>query len=245
MIFMFWTGSMLEEPPAAPAWRERFPSAFTVFGDEDVLPLIKSEEARNCYQRISIPACKSDVARLLLLREYGGVYIDGHTGPGGGDALAETILYLSKYELVLFREGWKDHFGFYGNTFMLARRGPSILDMLIEKAFDNLLKHKAAEDAAPGYVPYNLFYFTGSPIMIDCMFDQSDVNAWKPLWDVKPEFKEKVHIRAKETEASDIGFAPWTFYHYRGWGQHWSERQKTERLFQSEPTKPGNDETGS
>ena len=234
MIFMFWTGSMLHEPPASPAWRERFPNEFAVFGDADVIPLLKSEAHRECYSKIGIPACKSDVARLVLLREYGGIDIDGHTGPGGGDALAETLLHLAEYELILFREGWKDHYGFYGNTFMVARRGAPILDVLIERAFENLLKHKAVEDCASNYVPYNLFYFTGSPIMIECMFDQSDEHAWKPQWEVKAEFKDRIYIRVKETEAFDIGFAPWTFYHYRGWGQHWSERQKSERLFLEE-----------
>jgi hypothetical protein len=241
MIFMFWTGSMLNEPPAAPAWRERFPNEFVVFGDADVIPLLQSDAYRDCYSKIGIPACKSDVARLLLLKEYGGIYIDGHTGPGGGDALSETLLHLAKYELILFKEGWKDHFAFYGNTFMVARRGAPILDVLIERAFENLLKHKAVEYSVSYYVPYDLFHFTGSPMIIECIFDQSDKYAWKPQWQewaVKAELKDRIHIRVKETEAFDIGFAPWAFYHYREWGQHWSERQKSERLFLEEAVTP-------
>jgi mannosyltransferase OCH1-like enzyme len=231
MIFMYWTGSMLSEPPAAAAWRERFPETFRVFSDDDVLPLIGTDVQRDCFRRINIPACKSDVARLVLLREYGGIYVDGHTGPGSGDRIAETLMHLSKYELIFFREGWKEDFGFYGNTFMAAQRRPLTLELLVEKAFENLLQHMKAEDSASEYVSYNIFYLTGSPIIIDCLFDQNDPLAWKNGWDVKAEFRKVVLTRVKQTETSDIGFVPWSFYHYRHWGQHWTERQKNERLF--------------
>lgn len=231
MIFMYWTGSMLPEPPGASAWRERFPESFRVFEDDDVLPLIQTEAQRDCFRRIGIPACKSDVARLVLLREYGGVYVDGHTGPGLGDRIAETLLKLCKYEVIFFREGWKDDFGFYGNTFMAARRCSIVLDLLVNKAFENLLHHMRIESLSPDYVSYNIFYLTGSPVIIDCLFDQGDSLAWKNGWDVKAEFRKLVVVRVKETETSDIGFVPWSFYHYRHWGQHWTERQQSERLF--------------
>jgi hypothetical protein len=244
MIFMFWTGTMLPEPPAAPAWRERFPNDFIVYGDADVLPLLKSETHRECFKRIRIPACKSHVARLLLLREYGGVYIDGHTGPGGGDAIAMSLLHLEKYELVLFKEGWRDEFAFFGNTFMVARRGANILDVLIEKAFSNLFKHQAAEDLVSGYIPYNILNLTGTRVIIDCLFDVTDINAWKTTWEVRSELRDKVYICVKETSVSDIGFAPWMFYHYRSWGQHWSERQQSERLFEEKELSPASGEGG-
>ena len=32
------------------------------------------------YQRIRIPACKSDIARLVALYEWGGLYVDCHCG---------------------------------------------------------------------------------------------------------------------------------------------------------------------
>ncbi|MBV9758656.1 MAG: hypothetical protein JO047_16550, partial [Alphaproteobacteria bacterium] len=225
MLFTFWTGT-LGEPQAVAVWRERFPK-FCVFSDADVLALLASDELREIFSRIAIPACKSDIARLVLLKEHGGLYVDSHIGPSEGDRLAETLADLARFDLILFSLGWHPGFNFMNGVVAARRRAP-VLDLLMARAFSNLRSHKKLEEAAPGYVPYDIFVLTGTYVMVDCIFDQST----RPP-SIKPEFSDKVLFHVMESEASS-GLVLYQFYEYRAPGDHWSERQQRERLFKDQ-----------
>jgi hypothetical protein len=223
MLFTFWTGT-LEEPRSIAAWRERFPK-FCVFKDADVLALLESDEFREIFSQISIPACKSDIARLALLKEHGGLYVDSHIGPSEGDRLAETLEALARFDMILFSLGW--HLGFnFMNGVVATRRQAPVLDLLMARAFSNLRHHRKLERQAPGHVPYDIFFLTGTYVMVDCIFDQST----RPP-SIKPEFREKVLFHVMQNESSP-GFHIYQFYDYRRPGDHWSERQQQERLFE-------------
>lgn len=224
MLFTFWAGAASVQPESVGAWRERYPD-FAVFNDEDVAPLLDTDEQREIYQKIRIPACRSDVARLVLLREHGGLYLDAHMGPSSGDRLAETLSDLARYDLILFSWGWKSQFNFMNGVLAARRRAP-VLDLLITKAFDNLVAHKRCEDATSEYIKYNIFNLTGTWVMVQCMFQNIG-----GTWDRKPEYKEKVRFHVMETGSSP-GFQIYKFYGYRKPGEHWSERQLSERLFE-------------
>jgi hypothetical protein len=224
MMFTYWTGQA-EEPESFDVWRDKYPK-FSVFGDEDVLPLLKSDDFRDIYHQIGIPACKSDIARLVLLREYGGLYIDSHMGPSSGSRLAETLEGLARFELILFSKKWEQGFNFM-NGVLAARRQAPVLDLLIDKAFSNLICHKHMEDETSDYVPYNIFSLTGTAVMLEIIFDAT---AWGVM---KREFKERVDFHVMETGDSP-GFHIYQFYGYRKPGEHWSERQQRERLFRKE-----------
>jgi hypothetical protein len=222
MLFSFWTGSK-DEPQSFKIWRERY-DGFFVFNDEDVLHLLGSDICRDLYSKIRIPACKSDIARLVLLREHGGLYIDSHTGPSNGDRLAETLEGLARFDLILFSKAWEERFNFM-NGILVARRRAHVLDLLIDRAFHNLLKHRNLERETSDYVPYDIFRVTGTGVMLDVMFDPS---AWGVM---KTEFKDIVNLHIMQTGDSP-GFHIYQFYGYRKPGEHWSERQQHERLFQ-------------
>ena len=66
--------------------------------------------------------------------------------------------------------------------------------------------------------------------MLECIFDKTAKNAWRLDWDMKPEFRKTIGFRYMPTESS-LGFHIYKFYGYRKEGEHWSERQKHERLF--------------
>jgi mannosyltransferase OCH1-like enzyme len=228
MLFTFWTGSVLAEPESVQAWRERFPD-FALFRDADVLPLLDNGRHRELYNRIRIPACKADIARMIMLREHGGAYVDSHTGPGDGDALAATLEELARYDMILYGKGWEGAFNFM-NSVLVARRRAPILDMIIENAFKNLIDHERREASAQGHVPYHVLDLTGTTVMLECIFDKQARNAWKLDWDMKPELKAKINFRYMPTENS-CGFHIYQYYGYRKPGEHWSERQRYERLF--------------
>ena len=97
---------------------------------------------------------------------------------------------------------------------------------LIDCAFDHLSQQKDAESAAFGYVHYTLWGIAGTWILLKCFFDLS----LKPN-DIKPEFKDESLCRHLAT-AAEPGFEVYKYYGYRQPGEHWSERQKTECLFE-------------
>jgi len=226
-MFTYWTSSSLSVPESFPVWQARFPS-FRLFGDDDVLHLLPSDELRTLYSQISLPACKSDIARLILLREYGGLYVDSHAGPADGDRLAETLDILSSYELVLFSKAWecKSETDFnLMNTALAARAHTALLDKLIAVVLENLAKQRNMEQQTRKYVPYHLFGLTGTGTIIECFYDQT-----KKPFDIKPEYRSKIFQYNMPTLESP-GFKIYQFYGYRKPGGHWSERQQNELLF--------------
>lgn len=167
MLFMYWTSSELEAPPAAAAWQALFQD-FKVFTDKDVLPLLPMGFLP-IYEKIRLPAAKSDIARLLLLRRYGGFYIDAHIGPTSPVYLLETIEKLSEYNLILFGKGWameKETDFDLMNGIIAARKGASELDVVINLLIRNIIEQKAKEDQTSEYVPYSLFGLTGTYTLI-------------------------------------------------------------------------------
>jgi hypothetical protein len=229
LIFTFWTGTE-RDLTSATAWRARFPE-FRIYSDGDVRPLLDAYfgDHRGLYDRLSLPACKSDIARLLLLREYGGLYVDSHVGPGDGDRLAEVFWRLSNCELVVFDKTW-EHRGQYDihivNTVIAAQRGSEILLRLARSALSNVAIQEKKERATTDYVPYNIFAMTGAWEISTHLFDRAGIPA------LKPEYLTRVLVQPLQ-KTVDPGFQLYRYYEYRRPGEHWSERQKHQRLFET------------
>jgi mannosyltransferase OCH1-like enzyme len=89
-VFAYWANddhsalSQLKEE-----WTTAFPQ-FQIFGDRVVLPLIEQyfPNEVELFTSIRIPAAKADIARLLLLYELGGLYIDCHFGISDAEAVS-------------------------------------------------------------------------------------------------------------------------------------------------------------
>jgi hypothetical protein len=193
------------------------------------------------YDRIRIAACRSDVARLFLLREHGGLYVDAHVGTADGFRLAEVLALLSRYELVLFDAPWarvqkEPDLGLF-NGVMCARRQAPVLDLLIDSALANLQRQLEAEERTDGHAPYNIFSLTGAWDISVQLFDRGE----HP--DLKPEFADRVRLVriGGDADLEPLPFHVHRHYHYRVPGEHWSERQARERLFDPAPpsARPG------
>ena len=80
--FTFWEGA---DPdliaPMVTQWQAAF-ADFTVIGDADVIPLLEARysDLAPLYRRQTIPAARSDIARMIWLEAHGGFYVDAHTG---------------------------------------------------------------------------------------------------------------------------------------------------------------------
>lgn len=228
-VFTYWTHPTIPEPLSKKAWTDQYHD-FRVFSDHDVLKIIPTEDKRKLYNSIRLPAAKSDLARLLLLREYGGLYVDAHTGPASPENLAATLKQLLTYEILLFGKKWElklpTDFSLM-NTVIGARKSSPLLDSLINKIYFNLYQLRAREYETDLYVSYDLFSLTGTRLLIEDFFNTSSPPR------LKPEYNGKIDLIMLETNASH-GFHLYQFHGYREPKQHWSERQKSEKLFMPE-----------
>jgi hypothetical protein len=236
LIFCYWTTG---EPPhdhqipaaGVAAWKERFPD-FTVFSDEHVMPLLEEygEDAIALYRSIRIPACRSDIARLLLLRAHGGVYIDAHCAPGASGPLTQLLSLLSGVDLVVFDESVDSPE--YRHTCIIngilgARVGAPVLDVLIRRALIRLDRHRRRERlAAPAHVPYSIYKLTGPWIIWHELFHKVPVGA-----DLKPHYCDRVAIWPWRPDSEQRPIVTSRHSSYHTPVSHWSEREKHEPLF--------------
>ncbi len=235
MIFTFWvhdaarTGGVEDIPQSVTAWREHFPD-MTLYSDIDVLPILGSFGATHVdlYERIRIPSCKSDLARLLLLFRFGGLYVDSHIGPGDTRNLAHVFGRLAANDVVLFDLTWmhkQPNDTNMINGVICARQASPIIKRLIESALHNLREHERKEHEARRHVPYNIFELTGAWDIVVNLFKRQD-----DRFVIKPEFADRVCRVGLEAD-KDHGFVLYKYYGYRKEGRHWSERQASEPLF--------------
>lgn len=226
MLFMYWTNPEIELPPAVNAWRNLYPE-FRVFDDNDVEALLKPEFIP-VFRSIRLPSAKSDLARFLLLREHGGFYIDAHMGPTAPARLLETLEKLTAFNLILFGQGWKmkteTDFDLM-NGAIAARKGAPELDLAIDRIIYNILDQRKKELQTQDYVSYNLFYLTGTYILLQAFFD--DV---RPRFRLNHQFESTIFVHfMKDNLQSGFEIGAWNTY--RKPDGHWSERQQRERFF--------------
>jgi GNAT superfamily N-acetyltransferase len=238
MIFGYWcpdpsSGARGFPRGGAAAWRAT-PFDFRVFGDADVLPLLDhwGSDFASLFRAIRLPACKADIARLVLLFRGGGLYVDAHCAPGSPAALAELMRQLPEYELTLFDELAHDpDYAGTGilNSIMGARPGTRILEGIIANARDNLRvqRHREAEGGGHNYSIYKL---TGPWIIWHRLFERVGKGGR-----LRAELSPTVFIRRYDRDGGSAPVLTYVHNEYRDQERHWSRRQKREPLFRSSP----------
>ena len=233
MMFMYWTGEKETDGDTRPAhgareWADSFEN-FRLFNDDDVLEILRAFDPglANLFPRIRLPACRSDIARLVLLHESGGLFLDAHCGVGAKPGLIEVLDSLSRHELVLFDKQepgvQADQINLI-NSVMAARKGAPLLARVIERVIRNLFNHHASESATTDYLPYNLAVVTGAwNLMLEFFELAAPVR-------LKADLADRVRVMSLSQDRN-YGFTLYAKYGYRMPGQHWSERQSRERLF--------------
>jgi mannosyltransferase OCH1-like enzyme len=242
MFFTYWTNAYgaNNDPAEQPFqqmksdWSSKLPD-FRVFDDVEVGRLLHqiNPDLPAIFDRIAIPACRSDIARLVLLHAHGGMYVDAHTSTNNFVSLTRIMEYLTTRELIIFdkhRDSKEGGDKSIVNGAMAARRHSPALRSVISDVVDNLLQHERAEAASDVYVPYNIFVITGPWALCTTLFTHVGVGMT-----LKPQFESAVHVEALGTEASQWPFVFYKYYGYREEGRHWSERQAVERLFHPRP----------
>jgi mannosyltransferase OCH1-like enzyme len=96
-VFAYWDGDL---PDALSdfkrEWREAF-SQFVIFGNNEVKLALNRifPSFVEIYDSIRIPAAKADIARLILLYEFGGLYVDCHCGIVDAKAIEKNLGLLT------------------------------------------------------------------------------------------------------------------------------------------------------
>jgi hypothetical protein len=230
MIFTYWAGDPSGVVPFQKAW-SGFDPETAIYGDDAVVEVLSSINPAyaGIYNKIRIPACKSDVARIALLYRYGGFYMDAHGVPGNADELARLVRAMKIWEIILFDEilNHKDDADAHILTGALAGwRGSDILLLVLSGIFLNLWRHFIIESKSAQHSPYNIFVLSG-PWAVRLKL----LTTTRPFT-VRPPFQSRVLRSILDRDRSNRGFVWYVNYGYRRTGQHWSERQAIEPLFE-------------
>ena len=234
-VFAFWDGSdhsLLIQFKTE--WQAQFPQ-FRIYGNDDVAPLIERHLPGylDLYNAIRIPAARADVARLILLFELGGLYIDCHCGVRDVDGIRRLLAQLEQVELIFFDRmrdlppGQTQKHTLI-NAMLVSRPRSDLILAICRQAFTNLAQHRESERKA-GLAPYSIWALCG-PGLISAMVLLPNSYSL----DVRPEFQPRIMTIPEE----DAPIARNRHRTYSRKGQHWSERQKVERLFEEGPRAP-------
>lgn len=227
-VFAYWSDrDRAHLTPMQTHWLEHF-SDFRICGDDDVLPLLDRyfPEYRAVYDLLAIPAAKADIARLLLLYDRGGLYVDCHFGIRDANGVRALLGLLQRHEVVLIdrrlalgdrRPG--EHF--FINGVIVSRPGAALIHAIAERALANLAAHREIE-YRDGWVAYHIGALSGPDVVTATALAPGSANR-----EVRPEFAGRLAIIPEEEAPLERN----RFRTYGGAGQHWFERQKSERLF--------------
>jgi len=227
-VFTYWQGS--DRSPISEmstAWQASLP-AFAVFGDADVEPIIEivQPDFVETYRRIRLPAAKSDVARLLLLHKFGGLYVDCNMGLLSRDrliALSERLANIDHIFVDRRRDIGQRHSEQYFliNGMLMSRPGSAhILDMA-RQAMSNLHWQRTIE-ARDGFTQYSIYHLCGPMLLTSMTMQPGTCNR-----EVRRDLAGRVLIVREEEFPVERN----RYQSYRVAHEHWSQRQKVELLF--------------
>lgn len=189
--------------------------------------------------KISLPAMRADLVRLMALYQYGGMWLDSNTTLKDPAKLEGMFEAYSSFQFVITVTN--TDFNVRAGA-MMARSGSTLAWESVEKTMENLHRHFELEKKTSEYVPYNMFMFVAPVIWIEMIgytFDDEFRNQValtfqqnpKTLTLDLPKFEEfGVALMIVDEIVSFYG-CNMDHHHGENFHNHWSERQKRQRLF--------------
>lgn len=228
--FGYWIGDRSLIADFEAAWQELLPS-FRIFGDSDVLPLLERRflpQEVQLYRRLRLPAARADIARLLLLHEHGGLYVDCHWGIREPGAARSFVSLLDDFEAVLVdrspeiaERDFPDE-RFFVNGLMAVRPRLDLVVDVCRQALANLRRQDERE-RDEGFYPYDLSSLTGGALLTAFVMAPGSLNC-----DLRADLEGRIAVVAEE----ELPFVRARFASYTPPGMHWSARQESEPLFE-------------
>jgi len=198
-----------------------------IVGDNEVVKILENHFPQfvEKYLEISIPACRSDLARILGLYQYGGLYVDSHCGVYDRQKLHHLYGQLDRYQLVFTRQSsqpldWRASLCLT-NAIIFARPSCDVLLKVARSIVSNLVKHHDRE-AGDGFKPYSILKLSGPVNIEKCLLEIRDNKS-----NAREDGMDQIMILAEEHLPVKRYMYPAKLPH----SAHWSQRQKTELLF--------------
>ncbi len=234
-VFSYWFGADLAPlQEVVTGWRQHFPQ-FCLHGDEEVLHLLQTYFPQHVevYRRIRIPTARSDIALMLLLYEHGGLYVDCHCGPRDPDATLRLFTWLERYDAVVFDRKLKQEARpieqhLFINSMILARPRFDGLLEACRQALLNFAKQYEDERRNKGFSPYDIWSLSGPGLLSRVLLEPASNDR-----DLRAAYANVKILREENSPVVRNMFRA-----YRSLSAHWSERQRSECLFENDAYEP-------
>jgi len=202
---------------------------FRVYGTRQVAALFEQHfpDFAEIFTRIRIPAARADLARLMLLYDRGGFYIDCHYGIRRPEAVPTFFDALLRHEVVVF-----DRLPEAGpkrpdemilcNGLILARPGSALILDCLRQAMANVewLDRRLRMNLA---TEYDIWKLTGPGLLTEMLMQPGSQGR-----QVRRGCEDRILVVPEE--GSPFVRGQQRRYPGLGSGQHWSERQRHEPL---------------
>ena len=185
-LILFWIPNSSSDSPL-PEWLQENIQGWSTYNpdlnielinDNDVIPVLSQEYPELCklYVQIAIPSCKSDIARVLWLYKYGGLYLDVHTACKRN--INQLLRTADLYDLLIpfHPEHLEDHEAFthpLRSGILFAKKGARFLQELLADIEKNLTELKQLQDSSQWY-DYNISAVTGPRLIARKLRRESD-----------------------------------------------------------------------
>lgn len=190
--------------------------------------------------QISLPSTRSDLVRLMALYQYGGMWLDSNTtliDPVKLEGMFDVYSNFHFVITVLENERFD-----LKTSALMARSSSALAFESIRRIMNNLHQHYLLEKQNSDYLPYNIFKFVAPVIWVDMLgygfgeeFRNQVASTFqknpKTLTLVLPEFEEYGVALMKVDKIVQFYGCNMDHHHGENFHNHWSERQKKQRLF--------------
>lgn len=223
--FTYWDSVDIKPiSPAIAHWQAEM-GDFGVVGDSDVIKALEEIDpsAIEMYEKIRIPAARSDVARLVILYRNGGLYVDSHCGVTDAKGVRDILCQAYTDCLILVDQSRASrprpvHEIFPINAMIAGGKGGPLLRSMIERVIGNL-RAKRRDEAIHGFRPYDLLQLTGPKNIGDALSAYAS------------QLGEDNDADLTLFQEDDFAVQRYRYKLSADRSAHWSERQKTEFLF--------------
>jgi mannosyltransferase OCH1-like enzyme len=196
--------------------------------------LLNDPEFCKIYNRISIGAAKSDIVRLLLLYEYGGLYLDIMNYP--------RSIFTNMDELFEKLNKKTVYFGTYAPknislSLILSKPNSMLIEKLYNLCKKNLIEQYTEEVTNNINKSYNLISLSGPLLLHDIIVNKPFVE-WNMYLKCEENSKEnKTYFEKWDCELIDLRKYFYLSYvgihnhHGKNMDKHWSRLQLNQKLF--------------
>jgi len=195
----------------------------------DIETILKNKfpDLYELFIKITIPTCKSDIARCIILYEEGGIYVDCNTIPI--DSMENYYNDNKYYDFIISYN--------YDNTdfstkILFSKKGCIFLEKVINTIYNNLYNLFLSEKKNDNLVEYNILKLTGTFPFMECLeYDYvSPRNLEKESYLNNLKLYKIGFFSDKRPEVKHYG-CNMDHHHGKNFHLHWSNLQKKQKLF--------------